>query len=164
MLQVSLSVKPKSDVETRLDKHSGARRITRQTSFLLLKALITGTATTEISSIAGVNMFFLICLPNPSPVVQTPPPQSIKEPVQPPPVSLSSLSLLNFDSFPLKDYDKLWRIVSASVKGFTETRPTSGLDLRPTSSRHRCWCCRQESRTRRRVKSTNWKTPSPPYL
>ncbi|XP_052191255.1 uncharacterized protein LOC127800590 isoform X2 [Diospyros lotus] len=34
------------------------------------------------------------------------------------PSSSSSSSLLSFESVPLKDYDKLWRIVAASVKGF----------------------------------------------
>lgn len=35
------------------------------------------------------------------------------------PSSSSSSSLLSFDSVPLEDYDKLWRIFTASVKGFT---------------------------------------------
>ncbi|XP_059631350.1 uncharacterized protein LOC132274170 [Cornus florida] len=33
--------------------------------------------------------------------------------------SSSSSSLLSFDPVPLKDYDKVWRIVTASAKGFT---------------------------------------------
>ncbi|KAI5654823.1 hypothetical protein M9H77_32010 [Catharanthus roseus] len=33
--------------------------------------------------------------------------------------SSSSCSLLSFDSYPVQDYDKLWRIFTASVKGFT---------------------------------------------
>ena len=32
--------------------------------------------------------------------------------------SSSSYALLSFDSFPLEDYDKRWRIFTASVKGF----------------------------------------------
>lgn len=33
--------------------------------------------------------------------------------------SYSSSSLLSFDSIPVEDYDKRWRIVQASIKGFT---------------------------------------------
>lgn len=33
--------------------------------------------------------------------------------------SSSSCSLLSLDSYPVQDYDKLWRIFTASVKGFT---------------------------------------------
>lgn len=32
--------------------------------------------------------------------------------------SSSSYALLTFDSFPVEDYDKSWRIFTASVKGF----------------------------------------------
>ncbi|XP_027148859.1 uncharacterized protein LOC113749358 [Coffea eugenioides] len=35
------------------------------------------------------------------------------------PSSSSSCSLLSFDSYPVEDYDRLWRIFTASVKGFT---------------------------------------------
>ncbi|TMW92266.1 hypothetical protein EJD97_013269 [Solanum chilense] len=35
------------------------------------------------------------------------------------PSSSSSCSLLSLESYPVQDYDKLWRIFSASVKGFT---------------------------------------------
>ncbi|KAL3514144.1 hypothetical protein ACH5RR_026861 [Cinchona calisaya] len=35
------------------------------------------------------------------------------------PTSSSSCSLLSFDSYPVQDYDRLWRIFTASVKGFT---------------------------------------------
>ncbi|KAF3655473.1 putative cryptochrome-1 [Capsicum annuum] len=35
------------------------------------------------------------------------------------PSSSSSCSLLSLESYPVQDYDKLWRIYSASVKGFT---------------------------------------------
>ncbi|KAL6962736.1 hypothetical protein U1Q18_037692 [Sarracenia purpurea var. burkii] len=35
------------------------------------------------------------------------------------PSSSSSSSLLSFESVPLKDYNKIWRIVTASAKGFT---------------------------------------------
>ncbi|XP_047982544.1 uncharacterized protein LOC125223439 isoform X4 [Salvia hispanica] len=34
------------------------------------------------------------------------------------PSSSSSCSLLSFDSYPVQDYDKLWRVYTASVKGF----------------------------------------------
>ncbi|PWA30858.1 hypothetical protein CTI12_AA626180 [Artemisia annua] len=32
--------------------------------------------------------------------------------------SSSSYALLSFDSFPVEDYDKRWRIFAAAVKGF----------------------------------------------
>ncbi|KAK2984638.1 hypothetical protein RJ640_006621 [Escallonia rubra] len=35
------------------------------------------------------------------------------------PSSSSSCSLLSFESYPVKDYSKLWRVFTASVKGFT---------------------------------------------
>ncbi|XP_055836089.1 uncharacterized protein LOC129904556 [Solanum dulcamara] len=35
------------------------------------------------------------------------------------PSSSSSISLLSLESYPVQDYDKLWRIYSASIKGFT---------------------------------------------
>ncbi|KAL2503838.1 Mitochondrial import inner membrane translocase subunit Tim17/Tim22/Tim23 family protein [Abeliophyllum distichum] len=35
------------------------------------------------------------------------------------PSSSSSCSLLSFDSYPVQDYDKLWRVYTASVKGFS---------------------------------------------
>ncbi|KAJ8541384.1 hypothetical protein K7X08_002200 [Anisodus acutangulus] len=35
------------------------------------------------------------------------------------PSSSSSCSLLSLESYPVQDYDKLWRIYSASIKGFT---------------------------------------------
>ncbi|PIN04858.1 hypothetical protein CDL12_22601 [Handroanthus impetiginosus] len=34
------------------------------------------------------------------------------------PSSSSSRSLLSFDSYPVQDYDKMWRVYTASVKGF----------------------------------------------
>lgn len=35
------------------------------------------------------------------------------------PSSASSCSLLSLESYPVQDYDKLWRVYTASVKGFT---------------------------------------------
>ncbi|XP_073282341.1 uncharacterized protein [Primulina huaijiensis] len=35
------------------------------------------------------------------------------------PSSSSSCSLLSFDSYPVEDYDKVWRVFTASVKGFS---------------------------------------------
>ncbi|CAA2993105.1 Hypothetical predicted protein [Olea europaea subsp. europaea] len=35
------------------------------------------------------------------------------------PSSSSSCSLLSFESYPVQDYDKLWRVYTASVKGFS---------------------------------------------
>lgn len=51
----------------------------------------------------------------------TPPAEScsICEPVLSLKPSSSSCSLLSFDSYPVQDYDKLWRIFTASVKGFS---------------------------------------------